>query len=170
MHCVLVHIFVRFKINSFKISNETGAEWEFGGFPGYLLNIEPEIKIRTFESGYIGAVDSWWSTLLPQLRPLLYSQGGPIVMVQIENEFGSFGDVSTNLNDKLYMEHLLDVAHEYLGSDEEVIYYSTDGGDVSYMKRGTLPGKLLTTGDFGPGYFTFISFLFYSFLFILSIL
>lgn len=55
-------------------------------------------------------VDIWWEKLFSYVKPLLYSNGGPVVMVQVENEYGSYGDVSTNANDLKYMEHLVDRA------------------------------------------------------------
>ena len=90
-------------------------------------------------------------------------------MVQMENEYGSYGNVMANPLDKQvstrwsagfvpsliscraqYMEHLVTVARKYLG--QNVILYTTDGGDVGYMSRGTLNGSaVLTLGDFGPG-------------------
>ena len=66
----------------------------------------------------------------------------------MENEFGSYGDVQTNPLDLQYMEHLVDLAHQYLGNDTQL--YTTDGGDVGYMIRGTLNGSVVyTVGDFG---------------------
>ncbi len=61
-------------------------------------------------------------------------------MVQIENEFGSYGNTHDNPSDRAYMEYLLNLAHTHLGSDNDVVYYTTDGGDYDYMIRGTLPG------------------------------
>eukprot|EP01079_Euglenida_sp_SAG-EU17-18_P005740 gene5740-5674_t len=58
------------------------AEWEFGGFPAWLIN-QPGVALRTYSDGYIKYVDLFWKQqLLPVLKPLLFSNGGPIVMVQ----------------------------------------------------------------------------------------
>jgi beta-galactosidase GanA len=102
------------------------GEWEFGGLPAWLL-AKPGIRLRTFERNYIEAVERWWKVLLPRFRERLYSQGGPIIMVQIENEYGSFGDCSKNANDAAYMNRLLDLAVDSLGQD--VIYSTIDGGE-----------------------------------------
>lgn len=82
------------------------VQWEFGGFPAWLLNpaIAPDLVIRTFNPTYIGYVDKWWSVLFQVVEPLLYNNGGPVIMVQIENEFGSYGDVSTNPLDKQVLQ------------------------------------------------------------------
>jgi len=128
------------------------GEWEFGGLPAWLLNpaVAPGLVIRTYNPTYLTFVDAWWSTLFQVVEPLLYVNGGPIIMVQMENEFGSYGDVSSNPADKQYMEHLVSVARQYLG--EDVVLYTTDGGDAGYMSRGSLNGSaVLTLGDFGPG-------------------
>jgi len=71
-------------------------------------------------------------------------------MVQIENEFGSYGDVSTNPKDEAYLRNLIDLVRKHLGSS--VVLYTTDGGNIDYMTRGSLKGDIvLTLGDFGPG-------------------
>ena len=124
------------------------GEWELGGLPAFLLN-EPNITLRTYNEPYINYVDNYFSNLFPLLKDLLYENGGPIVMIQIENEFGSYGNVEENELDRKYMEHLLQQVRYYFG--ENVIVYTTDGGNEDYMRRGTIPGKVLTIGDFGPG-------------------
>lgn len=127
------------------------GEWEFGGFPSWLLAIDPPVTLRTYEPGYMKEVATWWNTLFQNIvKPRLYLAGGPIIMVQIENEFGSYGDVSTKPLDKQYMETLVTLARQNLG--QNVILYTTDGGDLSYMTRGSLSGDIVyTVGDFGPG-------------------
>jgi beta-galactosidase len=71
-------------------------------------------------------------------------------MVQVENEFGSYGNVQSNPSDKMYMEHLVQLARANLG--EDVIIYTTDGGNLGYMSRGSLNGSAVySVGDFGPG-------------------
>lgn len=44
--------------------------------------------LRTNDRVFMKFVRSWWQQLLPRMRPLLFSEGGPILMVQIENEYG----------------------------------------------------------------------------------
>lgn len=116
----------------------------------------------------------WWTALFAVVAPRLHTRGGAVLMVQIENEYGSYGNVQANPLDKQYMEYLLTLAKQVsgecaedpagagvtrvrssaqtLGQDPaDVVYYTTDGGDTGYMSRGTLPGELYTVGDFGPG-------------------
>ncbi|XP_075075017.1 beta-galactosidase 17 isoform X2 [Nicotiana tabacum] len=90
-------------------------------------------------------VERWWGILLPKIVSYAYKNGGPIMMVQIENEFGSYGD------DKAYLHHLARIARRHLGDD--VILYTTDGGSRENLNKGTIPGDTVfsavdfTTGD-----------------------
>jgi len=104
------------------------GEWELGGFPAWLLwNDKSGIKLRTYESTYIKAVDKWLKALYGAVSGHTYSKGGPIALVQIENEYGSFGDCSANPDDAKYMNHLLDVATSHFGTS--VVYTTIDGGE-----------------------------------------
>jgi len=123
------------------------GEWEFGGLPAWVLR--HNVTIRTYEPNYIGLVERWWGQLLDRVRPLLYSNGGPVVMMQVENEFGSYGNVAQVPADRRYMEHLVALAHGRLG-EGSVVLYTTDGGSLDYMARGSLNGSsVLTLGDGG---------------------
>ncbi|XP_042048201.1 beta-galactosidase 17-like [Salvia splendens] len=121
------------------------GEWDLGGFPAWLLAEEPPIRLRSSDPAYLGLVEKWWGILLPKVSPLLYSNGGPIVMVQIENEFGSYGD------DKAYLHYLVKLARRHLGDD--IILYTTDGGERVNLEKGTIRGDAVfsavdfTTGD-----------------------
>ncbi|KAJ8755751.1 hypothetical protein K2173_024295 [Erythroxylum novogranatense] len=121
------------------------AEWDLGGFPGWLLATEPAVRLRSSDPAYLQLVKSWWKILLPKVAPLLYGNGGPIVMVQIENEFGSYGD------DKAYLHYLVKLARQNLG--DEIILYTNDGGSRENLEKGTIRGDAVfsavdfTTGD-----------------------
>jgi len=67
------------------------AEWDFGGLPPYLLR-HPHIRVRDKDDpDYMAAVRRYIATVAPLLRPLLAANGGPILMMQVENEYASFG-------------------------------------------------------------------------------
>ncbi|KAK6264230.1 hypothetical protein SCA6_019664 [Theobroma cacao] len=120
------------------------AEWDLGGFPAWLLAIEPDIRLRSSDPAYLQLVEGWWGVLLPKVAPLLYGNGGPIIMVQIENEFGSYGD------DKAYLRHLVKLARGHLG--EDIILYTTDGGSRETLEKGTLVGDdVFSAVDFTTG-------------------
>lgn len=120
------------------------GEWDFGGFPAWLLAEEPVIKLRSSDPTFLDLVEKWWGILLPKVSPLLYSNGGPIIMVQIENEFGSYGD------DKAYLHYLVKLARGNLGDD--IILYTTDGGTRETLEKGTIRGDAVFSAvDFSTG-------------------
>src|SRR2546423_770153 len=66
------------------------AEWEMGGFPWWLLKHD-DIKLRTRDARYLDPVKSYLKEVGRVMGPLQVSQGGPILMVQVENEYGFYG-------------------------------------------------------------------------------
>lgn len=137
------------------------GEWEFGGFPPYLLDpaVTPNVTLRTYNAPYLAHVDRWFAAMLAVVKPFVHNTAAaghpnPVIMVQIENEFGSYGNVASNPLDRQYMEHLrsLVLTHLLDNNPANCIIYTTDGGNTGYMSRGTLPGgAVYTVGDFGPG-------------------
>ena len=67
------------------------AEWEFGGIPPYLLRI-PDIKVRCMDPRYMAAAERYIAKLAEEIKPFMITKGGPILMLQIENEYGSYGN------------------------------------------------------------------------------
>ncbi|MEU2232502.1 glycoside hydrolase family 35 protein [Streptomyces vietnamensis] len=112
------------------------AEWEGGGLPSWLL-AEPDIRLRTRDPRFLAAVDDYFSRLLTPLRPYLASQGGPVLAVQAENEYGAFGD------DTAYMEH---IAGSLRRCGVDVPLFTCD--QPVDLERGALPG-VLATANFG---------------------
>ncbi|KXJ11601.1 beta-galactosidase [Exaiptasia diaphana] len=119
------------------------GEWDLGGLPGWLLRNKSIILRSSKDQGYIQAVDRWMGVLLPKIEPLLYKNGGPIISVQVENEYGSYYTC-----DHDYMSHLEALFRQHLGND--TILFTTDGYSEQMLKCGTLP-SLFTTVDFGSG-------------------
>lgn len=132
------------------------GEHDFGGFPARLLNISGMV-FRTNNAPYLTEVDIYWASAMAQIKPHLVSNGGNVAMVQIENEYGSYGNTcgdptckSGNPDDLAYMRHLKDETYAALGGPSAVQLYTTDGGDVGYFVHGALPGEVFVTGDGGP--------------------
>ncbi|XP_004085513.3 beta-galactosidase isoform X1 [Oryzias latipes] len=118
------------------------AEWEMGGLPAWLLS-KKDIVLRSSDPDYVAAVDTWMGKLLPMMKPYLYQNGGPIITVQVENEYGSYFACDYN-----YMRHLTKLFRSHLG--EDVVLFTTDGAGLNYLKCGAIQG-LYATVDFGPG-------------------
>uniref|UniRef100_A0A8C2K429 Beta-galactosidase n=1 Tax=Cyprinus carpio TaxID=7962 RepID=A0A8C2K429_CYPCA len=118
------------------------AEWDMGGLPSWLLK-KKDIVLRSSDPDYLAAVDKWMGQLLPIISRHLYQNGGPIITVQVENEYGSYFACDFN-----YMRHLRQLFRSHLG--EEVVLFTTDGAGVGYLKCGSLQG-IYATVDFGPG-------------------
>lgn len=116
------------------------GEWEMGGLPSWLLR-NTSVILRSSDSYYLKYVDLWLAVLLPKIKPLLYENGGPIIMVQVENEYGSYPTC-----DKNYLQHLESEFRKYLGS--AVVLFTTDGNSDGFLKCGTIP-SLYATVDFG---------------------
>lgn len=72
------------------------AEWDFGGLPWWFLKT-PGLEVRTRDPRYLDACKEYLLAVGRQLAPLQITRGGPIIMAQVENEYGSFG------NDKTYI-------------------------------------------------------------------
>ncbi|MBE9586803.1 beta-galactosidase [Mucilaginibacter sp. JRF] len=106
------------------------AEWEFGGYPSWLLK-DSTLKVRSKDPRFIDAYKKYIAQLAKQLVPLQITHGGNILMLQIENEYGSYSD------DKSYMDLNRKIFRE-AGFDG--ILFTCDGADQ--MPKGYLPGYL----------------------------
>ncbi|WCG22604.1 beta-galactosidase [Vagococcus lutrae] len=116
------------------------AEWEFGGLPGWLLNY-PEMIYRSSDSLFLEKVRPFYREVLSRLTPLQVTQGGPILMMQVENEYGSYG------NDKEYLSALVTMMRE-MGVD--VPLFTSDGSWDETLRAGSMIEQgILATGNFG---------------------
>ncbi|RAJ82116.1 beta-galactosidase [Chitinophaga dinghuensis] len=109
------------------------AEWEFGGLPPYLLQT-PDIKVRCMDPRYMENVKRYVDALAAEVKPLLVTNGGPIVMVQIENEYGSYG------NDKDYLYALRDM---WVKNGINVPFYTADGATPFMLEAGSVAGAAI---------------------------
>ncbi|XP_072366055.1 beta-galactosidase [Scyliorhinus torazame] len=118
------------------------GEWDMGGLPAWLLQ-KKTIRLRSSDPDYLQLVDRWMHVLLPKIKPFLYQNNGPIIAVQVENEYGSYFACDYD-----YLRHLRKLFQYYLG--DEVVLFTTDGAAEANLKCGSLQG-LYATVDFGPG-------------------
>ena len=106
------------------------AEWELGGIPPYLLRI-PDIKLRCMDPRYMAAAERYMVKLASEIKPYLITNGGPVLMLQVENEYGSFG------NDRNYMTRLKEI---WVENGIDVPFFTGDGPTTYMLEAGTLPG------------------------------
>ncbi|CAN8004536.1 unnamed protein product [Ixodes hexagonus] len=95
------------------------GERDNGGFPYWLLRYYPDMKYRSMDRNYVKEVERWFHHILRKLKGYLYNKGGPIIMVQVENEYGHYPDCNKN-----YMEFMLSLLESHLGHD--VVYFRSD--------------------------------------------
>ena len=115
------------------------AEWDLGGYPAWLL-ADPDIVLRSTDEKFMRPAERWLARLGRELAPLQITRGGPILAVQVENEYGSFG------NDKEYLRRIRDALRNAGFTD--VLLFTADGGDE--LAAGTLP-NVHAAINFGPG-------------------
>jgi len=114
------------------------AEWEFGGFPAWLMTIDG-MRLRSTYGPYLDAVRDYYKELFKILAPLQIDNGGPIILMQIENEYGAYGD------EKAYLNALRDMMLE---NSVTVPLVTSDGPWGDYLANGSLPG-IHPTANFG---------------------
>lgn len=114
------------------------AEWEFGGLPWWIQS-DDNIEIRCMNEAYIAHFDRYLDRLCDEIRPLLFTNGGPIIMVQCENEYGYYGD------DKKYLSYL---KNGFIRRGIDVPLFTSDGTSHSNLLDGSIEGCLATV-NFG---------------------
>ncbi|KAM7540915.1 hypothetical protein Aperf_G00000020155 [Anoplocephala perfoliata] len=118
------------------------AEWDFGGLPGWLLAENPKMNLRSSAPEFLIPVIRWFEQLLPKIKPMLYQNGGPVIMVQLENEYGAYYTC-----DLQYLARLYEYARFILG--DEIILYTTDMNTLRTLRCGSSDRRLFSTVDFG---------------------
>ncbi len=113
------------------------AEWDFGGFPSWLLSYE-KMEIRCYDEVFLSKLRRYYKELLSRIRPHLAVNGGSIFMLQIENEYGSYG------NDRSYLRA---IAKIYRENDIDCLFFTSDGASKSFQ-AGSLK-EYLSVANFG---------------------
>ncbi|TFC20592.1 beta-galactosidase [Cryobacterium sp. MDB1-18-2] len=114
------------------------AEWDNGGLPGWLFR-DPAVGVRRNEPLYLAAVAEYFGQLLPIVASRQIDRGGPVILVQIENEYGAYGA------DKDYLRALVDLNR---AGGITVPLTTIDQPTDQMLTDGSLPG-LHKTGSFG---------------------
>ncbi|WP_169166037.1 glycoside hydrolase family 35 protein [Cellulomonas taurus] len=114
------------------------AEWTGGGLPGWLL-ADPEVGVRRHEPRYLAAIAEYYDQHLPLVAARQIDHGGPVIAVQVENEYGAYGE------DAEYLRALIKLVR---GHEITVPLLSCDQADDAMQERGSLP-ELHRTVTFG---------------------
>ena len=115
------------------------AEWEMGGLPWWLLK-KKNIKLRERDPYFMERVKIFEQKVGEQLAPLTIQNGGPIIMVQVENEYGSYGE------DKPYVSEIRDCLRSIYG--DKLALFQCDWSS-NFTKNGL--DDLTWTMNFGTG-------------------
>ncbi|WP_167954941.1 glycoside hydrolase family 35 protein [Anaerosporobacter faecicola] len=114
------------------------GEWEFGGLPAWLLK-EDGMRLRCSDQPYINHVKDYYQVLIPKLAKYQVTNGGNVIMMQVENEYGYYGD------DKKYLETLRDLL---IAFGVNVPLVTSDGPMDEAFACGKVEG-VYQTGNFG---------------------
>ncbi|MDD6308402.1 MAG: beta-galactosidase [Clostridia bacterium] len=106
------------------------SEWDLGGIPAWVVK-NPETEIRCADPYYLECIHDYYKRLTKEFVPYLSTNGGPIIAVALENEYGSFGA------DKEYLAFLRDALRE---NAVDVPIYATDGASIACLEGGALDG------------------------------
>lgn len=105
------------------------SECDLGGMPGWLLG-KPGIRLRCRNEVFLECVHRYFARIMPMLAPLQCTHGGPIIAMQVENEYGSYAA------DRIYMRTLVGYMRD---GGVDVQLFTSDGNVTSCMQTGTLP-------------------------------
>lgn len=114
------------------------AEWDNGGLPAWLLR-DPTIKVRTSEPGFLRATQRYLQQVLTVVAPHQIDRGGPVILVQVENEYGAYG------SDRAYLQALIDYTRD---AGITLPLVTVDQPTDEMLPAGSLPG-LHKTASFG---------------------
>ena len=114
------------------------AEWEFGGLPAWLL-AEDGMRLRGCYEPFLNHIRAYYKKLFEILKPLQVNYGGPVILMQVENEYGYYGD------DPNYLKTMKQIMLDF---GTVVPLVTSDGPMHESLKGGHLPGAL-PTGNFG---------------------
>lgn len=122
------------------------AEWEFGGYPWWLQKVE-NMVIRADNAPFLQACRSYIGELAAQVKDLQVTYGGPIVMVQAENEFGSYVAQRKDITLASHRSYSAKIRQQLLDAGFDVPMFTSDGSWL--FEGGTIAGALPTANGEG---------------------
>jgi beta-galactosidase len=114
------------------------AEWDLGGLPAWLL-AEPGVRLRSADPRFLEPAKAWMKRMGEMVRPLSVARGGPVLMVQLENEYGNFGEDAA---------YLAELERALRSGGYEGMIFTGDGASAGTLRKGGLPG-VLKAANFG---------------------
>lgn len=117
------------------------AEWEFGGYPWWLQK-DKNLVIRADNEAFLKQCESYINQLAKQIVPLQINNGGPVIMVQAENEFGSYVSQRPDIPLEQHKKYSTKIRNLLVKSGISVPFFTSDGS--SLFKGGAIEGVLPT--------------------------
>lgn len=115
------------------------AEWEFGGYPWWLQKVKP-LVIRSYNQPFLDSCKTYINHLAAQVKDLQITHGGPIIMVQVENEFGSYVAQRKDIPLEDHKKYLAAIKQQLIDAGFDVPLFTSDG--ASLFNGGTIAGAL----------------------------
>ena len=115
------------------------GEWEFGGYPWWLQR-EKALEVRTYNRAFLDSCRAYIGELANQTRDMQITHGGPIVMVQVENEFGAYVSQRKDIPLETHKKYELAIKQMLLDAGYDVNLFTSDGSWL--FKGGALEGVL----------------------------
>ena len=114
------------------------AEWEMGGLPSWLMKY-PRMKFRCYDPLFLEKISNYYKVLFSHIVPRLSTNGGNVIAVQVENEYGGYG------NDKKYLTALTEILNS---NHVDCLLFTSDGAQ-KFMLHGGSVDDVLATVNFG---------------------
>lgn len=122
------------------------AEWEFGGYPWWLQQ-NPDLVVRSNNKAFLDSCNIYFKKLAEQVKDLQISHGGPIIMVQVENEFGSYVSQRTDISLADHKKYYASIHKMLIDVDFDVPFFTSDGSWL--FDNGAIQGVLPTANGEG---------------------
>ncbi|WP_083997304.1 glycoside hydrolase family 35 protein [Chryseobacterium angstadtii] len=117
------------------------AEWEFGGYPWWLQK-DKDLEIRTDNKAFLEQCENYINQLAKQIVPMQINNGGPVIMIQAENEFGSYVAQRKDIPLEQHRKYSHKIKDLLVKSGMSVPFFTSDGS--SLFKGGSIHGALPT--------------------------
>jgi len=117
------------------------AEWEFGGYPWWLQKVK-SLVIRSYNQPFLDSCRTYINHLAAQVKNLQITHGGPIIMVQVENEFGSYVAQRKDISLEDHKKYSAAIKQQLIDAGFDVPLFTADGS--SLFNGGTISGALPT--------------------------